>query len=321
MYSYWGYYTEGLGETYTYTFGGDGSEMFLYETDTLIYYSKGNEKWGKPYYLADGQSYIHFTPIPETCAVWNDINDVIEEQIKTGNSIPFNGHTYVEMLYSAYNLYTHVYSPDSLIGYFRNDTINKETFFYHTLTNTPFFTYNFNQLVDGINCTSVDTILVNGQRRTRWTNNSIGLQYVEGIGGLCGLIPVHRVDRICGNGWNTPSCDFGTLTCFSICGETIYPSNTAAACPLISGINEVNSVKGQIKIYPNPAADYIKVNVEVSEVGDELEVFDFMGDEISKYIISNSEYRIPVGALPAGLYLIKISSGNGRIGVGRFVKE
>src|ERR1043165_5191474 len=64
-------FVDGLGETFLQQCCGslsDGSDL---HQKRLIYYSKGNERWGTQ--ILNGADLLHYTPLPEECAVWTDI--------------------------------------------------------------------------------------------------------------------------------------------------------------------------------------------------------------------------------------------------------
>jgi len=76
----------------------------------------------------------------------------------------------------------------------------------------------------------------------------------------------------------------------------------------ITGINQ-NSLS-VLSVYPNPATDYLNVANVINE--STISLFNQFGKEvISKNISSN--YKLPVGQFPSGLYLLRINSGNGEI--------
>ena len=290
-------------------------------SDSLIYYAKGSERWGTPYYHVNGQTIDHFTPIPETCAVWSDtvvgwenIGRSAVEQIRTSNRIPFEGHTYVEMIYSGYHYLDNYFIEDSLIGYFRNDTANRQTLFYNHLSDSSFFAYHFDQLVDGANCISVDTILLNGEKRVRWTYGQYPfgssylqtLQYIEGIGGLNGLVPVYRPCGYLGGVGASPYvCSFGGLTCFSICGQTIYPNDTTASCPAITVIEELAEKTPGVRLFPTMNDGQFQLDLGAGSPC-LLVVHDILGREVLNTSVQTGSNFISLTQPKTGLYLWQV---------------
>ena len=78
---------------------------------------------------------------------------------------------------------------------------------------------------------------------------------------------------------------------------------------------------GQITIYPNPAGDYVNLNIE-EQISDKLTVSikNIMGDLVqSTDHDGSSEIQLNTATLPPGSYLVVISSSE-RIWTGRFMK-
>jgi hypothetical protein len=298
-----------------------GSDPVFLDSTYLIYYAKGNEHWGTPYYVADGQVILDFTPIPETCATWNDEFYRVSEQIKTGNKIIFHGHSYVEMIYTSMDYNSNYFTNDSLIGYFRNDTLGRQTLFYYTLSDSSFFAYNDNQIVNGTLCTQVDRVLLNGQWRTQWTygpgfpfgDPEPRTKYIEGIGGLFGLIPVYHIYNV-----NYGFYGFGTLTCFSVCGQTIYPSDTSSACPFISEINEITINPITIRLFPTLNNGQFQVDME-DGLNYTLMITDILGREVLCSQISNDRNFISLKNPNAGIYLWRVTDGERVLQTGKFI--
>jgi hypothetical protein len=95
--------------------------------------------------------------------------------------------------------------------------------------------------------------------------------------------------------------------------ETFYYSD-------IVGINEIidNSI---FTIYPNPANDYIMINVGLSNMN-EIQIFNVYGQCVMSVDTQNniSEYRLDISNLPAGMYFIRITNDKNNIAK-RFVKQ
>lgn len=86
-------------------------------------------------------------------------------------------------------------------------------------------------------------------------------------------------------------------------------------------INESNVLatseilKSSVKIYPNPAVDFVMVD-GVSKI-DKAEVFDVAGRQIAVKLIGN---KIEVSALPKGVYILQINSKEGNL-TWKFIKN
>src|SRR5690606_17182618 len=134
---------------------------------------------------------------------------------------------FVEMLYSLIDFQNEDSVYDLLVGYFRNDTLNQKTELTLSLGSVPFHTYDFTKLIGGV-ITGISQDTVNNQVRARWHSNCSGGTfngYIEGIGGTSGFYPVKSGNINLGQGYHINLC--GDLTCFSVCGETLYPNYVA----------------------------------------------------------------------------------------------
>lgn len=75
-----------------------------------------------------------------------------------------------------------------------------------------------------------------------------------------------------------------------------------------------------VLIYPNPAHQGVPINVLTSEPGRyHIEVIDLQGRKIKEYQLRNQEERIPAFVLSKGIYIIRIQSEEGKIGVQKLV--
>ena len=73
--------------------------------------------------------------------------------------------------------------------------------------------------------------------------------------------------------------------------------------------NSELEVKNIIKVFPNPAIDYLNVEIQNSDlVKVEFEVFDIIGNRIkvNPERIGNDKFRIPVSELHVGYYMLII---------------
>ncbi|HPD34356.1 MAG TPA: T9SS type A sorting domain-containing protein, partial [Candidatus Kapabacteria bacterium] len=83
-----------------------------------------------------------------------------------------------------------------------------------------------------------------------------------------------------------------------------------SACVLIntSDIQDKN-IKSDFTIYPNPASDYITINLnDFNLINDpQIQIFDILGNEFKCPLIHNSNYlKIDISNLSAGIYIIKL---------------
>ncbi len=65
----------------------------------------------------------------------------------------------------------------------------------------------------------------------------------------------------------------------------------------------------QFTVYPNPVSNAdVFLKVGESLIGSEIEVFDAIGDLLSKNRIQTSNFRLPTSGFPTGIYFIKMAN-------------
>lgn len=83
--------------------------------------------------------------------------------------------------------------------------------------------------------------------------------------------------------------------------------------PLVAGL--------QLRVMPNPATDYAVVQLSGLETGDEwqIELLDATGRSVLRDVSADQQWRLDRGALPAGLYVLRVYSGGRVLGTGKVV--
>jgi hypothetical protein len=93
---------------------------------------------------------------------------------------------------------------------------------------------------------------------------------------------------------------------YTVQGDTIYVNESSS--PTFIGENEVLK---QLKIYPNPASDYIYVNTHDAAIS-RITLFDMSGKMINTLKGNdNGLFRINVSNYNNGLYLMKVETRKG----------
>jgi hypothetical protein len=285
------------------------------ESKVLIYYSKANSSWGNPYYLVDGSRFIHYLPLPEECATWTSEFNCSPQpcvapppiQIRTGHKLRANGRTWVELLYRRPTDQT--FPTDSILGYFYNDTLNKlAVFCSDTNYSNVRVIYDANKVENNV-CSwqggyHIDSILINGIYRTRWTCwgqhacQDFGTNFISGIGDLTTLVPI------------LSGCNgLPHLTCFSVCGETLYPLYSSTSCPLLMDIQENDVEDKRFRIYPNPANDVVSITLAGSLKLQLLSLTDITGQKLFEIKLTTGNTQLATESLPNGIYFVTVSAG------------
>jgi len=297
---------------------------------TLIYFSKGSEQYGTPYYNASGPNLAHFTPIAEECAFWNYYSDYFggSSQIRTGSKVFLNSHTYIELLYRTY--FNNQLSSDTLIGYFRNDTIGRKVYFTTQPGSAESILYDFT-LTDSSQIygstyyytISVDTISIGGLSRSKWLEEIVYpgpsadfeyYRYMEGIGAINDLFFDPEGQGGC------PSACVISLTSFCVCGQTLYPDTATGQCQLLTGINNI-PLSSTIHLYPNPTTDQIHLSIsEMTGPNYQLILTGILGQEVYISPVIQSETTFDISSLSQGMYTWRVVGNNGIIKTGKVIK-
>ncbi|WP_370641058.1 T9SS type A sorting domain-containing protein [Flavobacterium anseongense] len=97
-------------------------------------------------------------------------------------------------------------------------------------------------------------------------------------------------------------------------GNTIENTNAvSASCNLTLSIPE-NNLSDAIKVYPNPAEDYLTIdwsNLEINFVS--VSLINNLGQIIFKKSIDSNRNTISVDDLVKGMYYLKIESSEGQL--------
>lgn len=345
-YNYAVQYGAGVGIVSASYSSSDGISLSFGDNTTLIYYSKGADTMGTAFYNEpDFQTVPHYTPIPEECASWirayypDCIYDLFYEEVKTGNKVFFNGHKYVELYSRYYNVQTAYFQTDSLMGYFRNDTLGQKVYFTNTMASQEQvlydFTLTFDESFDGLaypfdNGMKLSRDTIDGLNRVQWSYDEADApgtygthvrhrSYIEGIGGLEGFVLVH-------DGIN-PSYA-GELISFCICGQSIYhtpdlfSNYNTSSCSDLTGIYTIVNNKVEIHLYPNPTTDQIHLSIsEMNGLNYQLILTDILGQEVYSSSVTQSETIHDITNLPQGIYTWRLSGNNNIIKASKLVKQ
>lgn len=110
-----------------------------------------------------------------------------------------------------------------------------------------------------------------------------------------------------------------TSTCYEKSGESAGKITVnAVTCPDLTGLNFIEN-NNAVSIFPNPAYDYI--SVDVPSTGSTITIFSSEGNRIK--ILNNYQRndKISVSSLPDGIYFIRAVGDNGQVYSAKWVKK
>lgn len=166
--------------------------------------------------------------------------------------------------------------------------------------------------------TAVDSVnLADGTRRKRLKLVRADAQtfgdenfWIEGIGSTGGLLT---------HFWGLCFTDYPEfLLCFHENDNLQFQPEPSLSCFIVS-TDEISD-ENKIKIYPNPAAAVLTVEMPESGTADIFSVSDFTGKCLKTESINLGEktINIPVNDLPPGIYLFQLNTGGRSLAVYKF---
>jgi ligand-binding sensor domain-containing protein len=120
-----------------------------------------------------------------------------------------------------------------------------------------------------------------------------------------------------GNNWtavNTGLTDTTGISSLAVAGNYLFAGTDSTGVwkrPLseMTGINEINSEKTNVSVYPNPFTDQINVKTDAGKNVD-IALYDITGRMIDQYKVSGY-LAIKTDNLPHGVYFVKVASKDG----------
>jgi hypothetical protein len=91
---------------------------------------------------------------------------------------------------------------------------------------------------------------------------------------------------------------------------------------VVTGTEELSDISLEILVYPNPAADFIKLIIEHDEVLNlRYQLFNSNGSILQDKKVEGSETSIAVGSLVAAIYYLKVIQGSKKIKTFKIIKN
>ncbi|MES2763900.1 MAG: T9SS type A sorting domain-containing protein [Bacteroidota bacterium] len=90
-----------------------------------------------------------------------------------------------------------------------------------------------------------------------------------------------------------------------------------------TGINNFNTSSNAVRLFPNPAAGILNVQLTGIDVSKNtsMSLFNSMGQEVRNSVISNEQNTISLEGLSAGIYFYKVKNSNSTIQSGKLIIE
>ncbi|GDX48351.1 hypothetical protein LBMAG25_11690 [Bacteroidota bacterium] len=311
---------------------------FLVAPDTI--YSMPNQKIGSiEYYLnseLSGQTLFNQSGTKLYMSHWNGLIDVFDFNRCTGelkNFVNIKPGTFNPGFYNKERVYGMSVSPDGskiyasgwkwLIQY-SIDTNTNQLLSQDTIWNNPYFpSYNF---CDNNNCVvplqhqlapNGKIYIANGTAIIDQPSNNDTIQtYLSVInnpnaqGSACNFQP-YAVSLLGRKSWaclpNNPNYNLGPLA--------------GSPCDTLTTSNELKPNKNIVRVYPNPASDYITLFVPRLTKAWQFALYDIQGREVL-HVNSRGAFRsINISHLAQGMYLWKLVYEDGKVENGKMVKQ
>jgi hypothetical protein len=104
-------------------------------------------------------------------------------------------------------------------------------------------------------------------------------------------------------------------------GDKVLTQGFQQSSIAVSLVSEVKDLGYHITAYPNPARDFVKLNIENDNLdGFEYLLFNLTGQLVKREAIQNTITDIPMNYLTAGSYILKVKSGGSEIITFKIIK-
>jgi hypothetical protein len=236
------------------------------------------------------------------------INSLLYKKIlKTGNGVEYITGPYTCPPWCN-GIFEYFYFNDEYIGALRQDTAQKQVFYFDKYAQQEDLLYDFDlQLGDTLPLslvnnsqnfvTKIDSIEIGNTFHNRYWLSHPGSStnyafIIEGIGGAFGLL-----SQLYESFFYSQS-----LICVQIDGVTVYP-DTATTCQLASEIDESLGAP-PFYVHPNPASTHLTIEHRSIRQG-VAELYDAFGRLALQQNLEAEKTIIPAASLAPGLYILK----------------
>jgi uncharacterized delta-60 repeat protein len=77
----------------------------------------------------------------------------------------------------------------------------------------------------------------------------------------------------------------------------------------------------RLRVYPNPAASEVTVELEQTPVGGELRLRDALGRVVLHQRVASQQHRVPLHGLPGGVYVLEVSGPQGVLATEKLIVQ
>ena len=109
-----------------------------------------------------------------------------------------------------------------------------------------------------------------------------------------------------------------TTICDAVVNELIVSLDSAENCT--GTVSVADSFVPELRIYPNPANDFLNIFTEGNIIDTQLEILDASGQRLIKATVQKNRKTIDISELDLGIYFLKVVDKEHRIQTQSFVK-
>ena len=329
-------YWDGLGGPYYYCSGYVGDK----EERKLVYYKKGETEWGEklviipetddknPEFAPIGAEwYYNYDPDITLDDGYQKISVLKDTIIDNHNcrllQIRNIGYSYFYQKnynYKAGNII--LYESGDTVHYYKNgqfyilyDFSAKSGDTFYSISYLPNCTQAFKVRVD-----SISNIEINDQLLKKFhitLNDSLQANYIEKIGYNDYLLPQFGLGCEILTGPHYP----GPLRCYYDNEIGVYSTNIVSACDYITISDKIEMLNEGIRVFPNPANDFITISNPSKIYIKTIELTYFTGRVVQTWKAQETvENTLNIQHIPPGIYLLKATTETG-IKTGKLVVQ
>ncbi|WP_118950643.1 T9SS type A sorting domain-containing protein [Taibaiella helva] len=150
-----------------------------------------------------------------------------------------------------------------------------------------------------------------------FTFNAIGAQHVTSykwdFGDGSAPVEANGMPTQVIHAFTTPGDYTVTLTLYNNCSEVTREVVIHIAGPPPTGVNELDALRKDIRIYPNPGKETIVISHSGGVKLDQVEVYNLTGQRIMSIPMKGAQQQIDISVLAPGIYNVMIGTEKGKV--------